>query len=407
MTQADTTEATMEIADLPVLAIEDPAFWQDIHTPIQAALAKARVARTADGGLWLMGNAEVDRCLKDHSFLAADLLAMMGLSSGPVWEWWSRMMFSNNAPIHTRIRRLVSGAFTPRRVERERAQIRQMADDLIREALARGEVDIMETVAHHLPSKVMAHLLAIPEGDRENFAHWTTDIGLAFGAVGDPAVNARVESALANLDTYVSALVDQRRTDPGEDLLSELVRIEQGGDRLSTRELVDLVENLLFAGHDTTRGAIGAMFWLLIDNPDSERTVRTDPSVIPNAVEEILRYEAITFSTSRTASVDVTVGGVAIPAGTPVGFCLPAASRDPLRYTDPMAFDVRRPDPEPPTFGAGPHYCIGAALSRIELQEMLRSIVENTSRLETAAEPQWTPFAYIRRYDRLDVTLHG
>jgi cytochrome P450 len=282
-----------------------------------------------------------------------------------------------------------------------------MTDQLVRDAVERGEVDVMETLAHLLPSMVMAYLFAIPESDRESFAHWTTDIGLAFGAVGDPEVNTRVESALANLDDYVSQLVEQRRITPGEDLLSELIRVEEGGDRLSTRELVDLVENLLFAGHDTTRGAIGAMLWLLVDNPDADRLVRSEPAVIPNAIEEILRYEAITFSTSRTASVDVTVGGVAIEAGTSVGFCLPGASRDPQRYDNPMRFDVRRPNPDPPTFGAGPHYCIGAALSRIELQEMLRSIVEHTSSLEAEREPQWTPFAYIRRYDSFDLTLRG
>lgn len=408
MTQTEpASDVTVAVEDLPLLPMEDPAFWQDIHTPIQDALSQARVARTADGGLWLMGNADVERCLKDHNFLAADLLAMMGLSSGPVWEWWSRLMFSNNAPIHTRIRRLVSRAFTPRRVEQERPRIREMADSLVRDALDHGRVDVMETLAHHLPSMVMAHLFAIPEADRESFAHWTTDIGLAFGAVGDPEVNQKVEASLANLDEYVSNLVATRRTQPGDDLLSELIKVEEGGDRLSTRELVDLVENLLFAGHDTTRGAIGAMLWLLIDHPEADRIVRTEPDVIPNAVEEILRYEAITFSTSRTTSADVTVGGVAIPAGTPVGFCLPAASRDPLRYDNAMAFDVRRPNPEPPTFGAGPHYCIGAALSRIELQEMLRSVIAGTSSLEAASEPQWTPFAYIRRYDSFDLTLHA
>jgi cytochrome P450 len=150
-----------------------------------------------------MGNHEVDQCLKDPTFLAADLLAMMGLSSGPVWEWWTRMMFSNNPPIHTRIRRLVSRAFTPRRMEQERIRIRGMADQLVHEAVERGQVDVMETMAHHLPSMVMAQLLHIPEADRETFAEWTTDIGLAFGAVGDPEINTRVERSLANLDEYV------------------------------------------------------------------------------------------------------------------------------------------------------------------------------------------------------------
>ena len=398
---------SMDVSELPVLPMDDAAFWQDIHTPIQAALAVARVARTDDGGLWVMGNAEVEACLKDPDFLAADLLAMMGLSSGPVWEWWTRLMFSNNAPAHTRIRRLVSRAFTPRRVEADRPRIRAMADQLVSDALERRQVDVMETLAHHLPSMVMALLLGIPEADRETFADWTTDIGLAFGAIGDAAINAQVERSLANLDEYVTNLIAKRRLAPGEDLLSELISVEEGGDKLTTRELVDLVENLLFAGHDTTRGAIGAMLWLLADNPAAAADVRGDASLVPNAIDEILRYEAITFSTSRTATKDVKVGGVAIAAGTPVGFCLPGASRDPLRYDNPMTFDVRRPNPEPPTFGAGPHYCIGASLARVELEEMLRSVIELTSGFEAVDEPLWTPFAYIRRYERFDLSLRA
>lgn len=396
---------TTSVQDLPVLPVEEPAFWQDIHGPIQDAQAAAAVARTNDGGLWLLRHSDVERCLKDPGFLAADLLAMMGLNSGPVWEWWARMMFSNNAPVHTRIRRLVSRAFTPRRMEQERVKIRAMADSLVSRAVEADRIDVMETIAHHLPSMVMAQFLHIPEADREIFAEWTTDIGLAFGAVGDPDVKARVERALANLDEYVISMVAERRKSGGDDLISELIRVEEVGDKLSNRELVDLIENLLFAGHDTTRGAIGAMLWLLIDNPVAMQAIRSDPALIPNAVNEVLRYEAITFSTSRTASQDTVVGGVRIAAGTPVGFCLAAASRDARRYDQPMVFDVRRPNPAPPTFGAGAHYCIGAALANIELEELMHSLVQLAASLEAVAEPQWMPFAYIRRFERFDLSL--
>jgi cytochrome P450 len=282
-----------------------------------------------------------------------------------------------------------------------------MADRLVSDAVERGRVDVMETIAHHLPSMVMAQLLHIPEADHETFAEWTTDIGLAFGAVGDPEINARVERSLANLDEYVVRLVAQRRKSSGDDLLSELIRVEEDGDKLSTRELVDLIENLLFAGHDTTRGSIGALLWLLIDNPEAAEAVRSDPSIVPNAVDEVLRYEAITFSTSRTASEETVVGGVRIAAGTPVGFCLPAASRDPVRYDRPMVFHVRRPNPAPPTFGAGMHYCIGAALARIELEELMHSVNRLTSSIHAVAEPQWMPFAYIRRYESFQLSLRG
>lgn len=391
------------MSELPLLDLSTEAFWQDIYPALAEARDQSKVVRTSDGGMYVLGHDEIERVLKDPRFAAADLLGMMGLSEGPVWEWWNRLMFSNNDPLHGRLRRLVTRAFTPRRIERERPRIRALADGLLDRAVEQGEVDLMATVAHHLPSQAMAELFRIPEADRDMFCGWTTEVGLAFGAAGDPAVRARVEEALSNLDDYSSRLVEERRAAPGDDLLSELIAAEEAGDRLNTRELVDLVENLLFAGHDTTRGSLGALLFLLQDSPDSMRAVRGDASLIPGAVEESLRYEAITFSTARTATEDIVVDGVMIEEGTPLGVCLPAASRDPRTYDDPDTFDIHRKDPRPPTFGAGAHYCIGAALARAELQEFLSSVVERTSAVEVVAEPQWVPFAHIRRYDRFDV----
>ncbi len=393
------------MSELPQLDLSTEAFWQDIHPRLAEMRELSKVARTTDGGTYVLGQPEIETVLKSPQFEAADLLALMGLSSGPVWEWWSRLMFSNNDPMHGRIRRLVSRAFTPRRIERERARVRALADGLLDSAIAEGEVDLMSTVAHRLPSQVMAELFRIPESDRDVFAEWTTDVGLAFGAAGDAEIRARVEQALANLDEYSSRLVEDRRQAPGDDLLSELVTVEEQGDRLSTRELVDLVENLLFAGHDTTRGSLGALLWLLVDNPESFAALRKEPGLVANAVEESLRYEAITFSTARTATEDTEIAGVKIEAGTPVGVCLPAGSRDPRVYEHPDLFNIRRKDPRPPTFGAGAHYCIGAALARTELQEFLYSVIDKTARVNVLAEPQWVPFAHIRRYESMRVEL--
>jgi cytochrome P450 len=314
-------------------------------------------------------------------------------------------MFSNNDPVHGRLRRLVTRAFTPRRMEQERGRVVELVDELVEGAIAEGETDLMASVAHHLPSLVMADLFQIPEADRAGFSDWTTDIGLAFGAAGDPVVRQRVEAALAGLDGYVGALIDDRRAKPGDDLLSDLIKVEEAGERLSTRELVDLVENLLFAGHDTTRGSIGALLWLLVQHPDDFAAIREDPSLIANAVEESLRFEAITFSTCRAAAQDTELAGVPIPAGTPVGLCLPSASRDPNEYDDPDVFDIRRQAPRPPTFGAGAHYCLGAALARIELQEFVAGIVRATNDVVVVEAPRWVPFAHIRRFDQFRVQL--
>lgn len=398
---------TTPVEALPVLDLNVPEFWQDVNTPLREVREEAPVAMTTDGILYVLRHAEVEALLKDPAFVAADLLAMMGLDSGPVWSWWQSLMFSKNPPEHTRLRTLVSRAFTPRQIEKLRVSIRKVAEDVVAPAFDGGDVyDVMTEAAHHLPSTVMADMLGIPAADRDVFIEWTTDIGLAFGAAGDPEVKVRVEAALAGLDAYVRQLIELRRSTPGDDLMSQLLAIEEGSDRLTTEELVGITENLMFAGHDTTRGSVGVLFLLLAQQPELHRRLAKEPELVPNAVEELLRFEAITFSTSRLASRDAVIGGVAVPEGTPVGVCLPAASRDPRRYDDPDRFDPTREDIRPPTFGAGVHFCLGAALARVELQELFSVVTQRASAVELVDPPaRWTPFAHIRRLEALPVRL--
>ena len=290
---------TIPIDTLPVLDLNVPEFWQDIYTPLAEVREESPVAMTTDGVLYVLRHDEIDALLKDPRFLAADLLAMMGLDSGPVWSWWQSLMFSKNPPEHTRLRKLVSRAFTPRQIEKLRESIRATAESLVAPALEGGVYEVMEEAAHLLPSTVMADMLGIPAGDRSVFVDWTTDIGLAFGAATDPAVKVQVEAALAGLDGYVRQMIEQRRSTPGDDLLSQLLTIEEGSDRLTTDELVGITENLMFAGHDTTRGSVGVIFQLLAERPDVHADLFSNPDLVGGAVEELLRYEAITFSTSR------------------------------------------------------------------------------------------------------------
>ncbi len=397
---------TVPTESLPLLDLNEPEFWQDIYTPLAAAREESPVAMTTDGVLYVLRAEEIEALLKDPRFLAADLLAMMGLDSGPVWSWWQTLMFSKNPPEHTRLRTLVSRAFTPRQIEKMRAHIREIAERLVQPALDGEVYDVMTEAAHHFPSTVMGDMLGIPDDDRGVFVDWTTDIGLAFGAAGDPAIKARVEAALAGLDEYVRGLIEQRRSTPGDDLLSQLLEIEEGSDRLTTEELVGITENLMFAGEDTTRGSVGALFEVLAEKPAVHAQLSDDPSLVPNAVEELLRYEAITFSTSRSASEDCEVGGVAVAQGMTVGVCLPAASRDPRRYDDPDTFDVTRADIRPPTFGAGVHFCLGAALARVELQELMSVLTQRASTIELVDPPaRWMPMAHIRRHESVPVRI--
>ena len=252
---------------------------------------------------------------------------------------------------------------------------------------------------HDTTPAVVSDLIGVPDGDRGVFGEWTKTLGLAFLSIADREVRARVERALADLDASVGDLIAERRRAPGDDLLSRLIEVEEEGDRLSPLELVALIENLLFAGHDTTRGALAAMVVLMASHPDQYEAVVGDPTLVPGAVEEVIRYEAITFGTARLASEDCEVGGVPIPAGVPVSLCLTSACRDPRRYPDPDRFDVRRADARSPAFGAGIHYCLGAALARAELEEALSVLVGEVGALELVSRPRWVPYAAIRCFE--------
>jgi cytochrome P450 len=389
----------LSLADLPALDLSDPALWQDIHRPLAEARERSAVVATREGMPTVLRHAEVEAVLKDPRFVAADLFAMSGITSGPVWEWWQRVMFSQDPPAHTRIRSLVSRAFTPRAVEARRPAIRARAEEILLPAVAAGRLDAQGDLGHRLPLMVVSDLLGVPDADREVFGEWTKTLGLAFLSIADVEVRARVTDALASLDAYVGDLIAERRGRPGDDMLSRLIEAEEEGDRLSPEELVALVENLLFAGHDTTRGALAVMVVLFATHPDQYRLVVDDPSLVPGAVEEVIRYEAITFGTARLASADCEVGGVAVPAGTPVSLCLTSACRDPRRYPDPDRFDVRRDDARSPAFGAGIHYCLGAALAKAELEEALSVLVGHAPTLELQGDAHWVPYASIRCFE--------
>jgi hypothetical protein len=330
--------------------------------------------------------------------VAADLFAMSGVTSGPVWEWWQRVMFSQDPPEHTRLRQLVSRAFTPRAVAARRPDIRARAEEILLPALEEGRLDVQGDLGHRLPLAVVSDLLGVPEPDRAVFGEWTATLGLAFGSGADPTVRARVEQALADLDGYVAGLIAQRRAAPGDDLLSALIAAEEDGDRLSSDELVALVENLLFAGHDTTRGALAVMGVLLARHPDQYRVVVDEPERRTVAADEVLRYEPISFGTARLAAAETEVAGVRIPAGSPLSLNLVAACRDPRRFDHPDTFDVTRDEARSPAFGAGIHYCLGAALARAELEEAMGVLADHVTSLHLESEPRWVPFASIRHF---------
>ena len=312
-------------------------------------------------------------------------------------------MFSANPPVHTRLRRLVSRAFTPRAVESLRPRVVEIAEELL-DGFHGDSVDLVAGFAHELPIRVMGAMLEVPAGDHHHFATWTADLGLVFSAVHTPELLNRLESAITGLNGYVGELIADRRLHPGDDLLSKLIAAEADGDVLSEPELIAMVENLLFAGHDTTRSMLMIGAALLLSHPDQRALLSGNHGLAAQAVDEILRFEAPVLGSGRDAAEPLDLFGVPVDAGETVTTMSLAANRDPAAFDHPNRFDILRPGGKLMSFGQGIHYCLGAALARLEGQVAFPMLLERFPHMELAAEPVWVPFASIRRFEELLVT---
>lgn len=392
------------VDELAVVDLTDPAFWSDPYPVLAEARRRHPLARGVDGSLMALSFDAVEAVLRDPRFLTTDLLAPRGITEGPIAEWWGQVMFSANPPVHTRLRRLVSRAFTPRAVEGLRPRVAEITAELL-DGFSGDTVDLVAGFAHELPIRVMGAMLGVPEGDHRRFAAWTADLGLVFSSVHTPELLGRLEAAISGLNGYVAELIDDRRAQPGHDLLSALIVAEADGDVLSESELVAMVENLLFAGHDTTRSMLMIGAALLLAHPDQRALLVGHSDLAAQAVDEILRFEAPVLGSGRDAAEALDLFGVPVAAGETVTTMSLAANRDPAAFDDPDRFDIRRPGGKLMSFGQGIHYCLGAALARLEGQVAFPMLLERYPRMDLAAEPEWVPYASIRRFDQLVVSL--
>jgi hypothetical protein len=316
-------------------------------------------------------------------------------------------MLMQDPPTHTRLRKLVSKAFTPRAVERWRPRAREVTEALLAPALEAGSLDVIEGLALPLPSTLICEMLGVPVADRERFTSWTAEAThLLAGDLAPPEVRARGEEAAVALADYFQALLAERRGSLGDDLLSVLIRAEEDGDRLSPSELLVQSIGLLIAGFETTIGLIGNGMRALLRHPAELERLRAEPELLPNAVEECLRYEGPVGTTLRVLHVDAEFGGRVLPKDALVWALLWAANRDPEKFPDPDRLDVARPDAgDHLAFGGGAHLCLGAHLARMEAQVAIGTLVERTRRLELASERvEWGPSLF-RVPARLEVRL--
>ncbi len=314
----------------------------------------------------------------------------------------SAHMLSSDPPDHTRLRKLVNKAFTPRTVSRLRPRIEQITDELLDDMAAGSTVDLMESLAFPLPISVICELLGVPDSDRGKFGAWTEP----FVAATSPE---ELRQAHEELTAYLEALVDAKRAAPAEDLLSDLTRVSDEGDRLSQAELVSMAFLLLVAGYETTVNLIGNSVLALLQNSDQMAMLRADPSLLPNAVEEFLRFEGpVNIATVRFTTEPVLVGDVEIPADELVMISLLAANRDGDRFADPDHLDITRPAGGHVAFGHGIHYCVGAPLARLEAEIALGRLLGRFGELALDADPaalRWRDSTLMHGLQTLPVRL--
>jgi cytochrome P450 len=292
----------------------------------------------------------------------------------------SEFMLEQDPPNHTRLRKLVSKSFTPRAAERWRPRAQAIADEQIACALERGTMDVIADLALPVPSTLICEMLGVPSADRGRFTQWTAETTHALsGDLAPPAVRARAEAAAMSLAGYFTALIEERRKAKADDLLSELIRAEEEGDRLSNSELIVQSIGLLIAGFETTIGLIGNGVAAFARNPAEAEKLRARPELVPNAVEECLRYEGPIGMTIRVLHEDAWFGDRTIPADAEVWAMLWGANRDPSVFADPDRFDIERANArEHLAFGGGAHFCLGSHLARMEAQVAIGTLVART-----------------------------
>ncbi|OBI73349.1 cytochrome P450 [Mycobacterium sp. E740] len=392
-----TAEATTVFdADVPTLSYEDAPTAHEAHRRIAEARAQAPVALGAHGPELL--RYEIARAaLRDHRMCVPEGLGLeaQGITSGPLWDRAISTLLSVNGATHTRLRRLVSKAFTPRAVGRLDTTITDIITDLVEPVLASGRCEVVEDIARPYPVPVIAELLGAPREDSKLFSEWADDFFKLFqwNAAEHEAV---VLQAWSELDDYVDGMVADRRDSLTDDLISELIRAEDDGDRLSIEELRMLAAGILMAGTDTTRNQLAAAVDVLCDHPDQWELLAQHPELAMNAVEELMRFYPVVFGAMRMTMEDIDIEGVVIPAGTFVVVNTAAANRDPAAYDEPDRLDITRSGAAPmQTFGAGAHYCLGANLARRELAEALIVMTSRMRNLRRTAPAQWKPLVGI------------
>lgn len=389
-----TAPASVFDADLPTVAYgvdETPA---EVYPRLREAQRRAPVA-LGPFGPEVLSYAMVRSVLRDTRFQIPPgiNLQAQGITSGPLWDKVVNSLLCLEGAPHHRLRALTSKAFTPRAISRLHDTMAAVMHELVDGVVDAGRCDVVADIARPYPVPIICALLGAPREDWRQFALWADDVFKAFTfSVDVREVEADVMRAWVQLDDYVDDMVARRRDSLTDDLLSDLIRAEDDGDRLNPAELRMLAGGLLLAGTDTTRNQVAASVQVLCEHPEQWELLRRRPELAMRAVEETMRHSPIACGTLRQVVEDTELDGYLFPAGTMVLVNTAAANRDPAVYDDPDRVDITREGaPAILTFGGGVHYCLGANLARREIAEALNVLTRRMCNPRTAGPAPWKP----------------
>jgi len=397
------------IDELVLRIFTDPTVIADPHPLYRELREKAPVYESPLGATWILSRfSDCRALLRDHRVGSAEpgmAVPETGLGGVRTRERDPelRSMLFMNPPDHTRIRSLVSRGFTPRRVEKLRTEVSAMADSLIDTLAADGGGNLLNALAFPLPANVISALVGVPVAERDWLRPLVANLTASLELSASESVLDEAQNSGETVRAYIADLITQRRSDPQDDLLSGLIAASDGEDRLSENEIIANTMVIYAAGFETTTHLICNMVLNLLRHPDQLALVRADRSLIPQVVEEVIRFDPPVQVDGRAVFEEIEFGGSAIPPGNTVITMLAGANRDPEVFDDPQRFDITRTGSQVMSFGSGIHYCLGASLARLEGQVVLERLLDRFGTWKLVEEPSWRPQIVIRGVERLDV----
>jgi len=388
-----------------------PAGFIDDPYPWYAALRAHDPVHPLEGGGVFLSRYEDCLALYRDARASSDKKAEFGpkLGQTPLYEHHTTSLVFNDPPLHTRVRRIILGALNQKAIARMEADVVRLVERLLAEMAERREIDFIEAFAARIPIEVIGNLLDVPRSDRGPLRGWSVAILSGLEPRLTPAMHEAGNRAVAEFLAYLEMLVAERRKKPGDyesDVLTRLIQGEKDGERLTEKELLHQCIFLLNAGHETTTNLIGNGLWLLLTRPDELARLRSDPALVPSAVEEMLRYEGPIQLNNRRLTAPLELDGKSLPAGTFVTIGIGAANRDPAQFPDPERFDVARKPNRHLAFGQGEHACAGMNVARMEGRIAFARLLARFSEIELTGDPVRDRRIRFRGFSRLPVRVN-